>query len=108
MAQTVTKVTSADAEGYASRKVGGIQTSVGTCVGPASYSTGGFDLTTSSFITGTIYNVVAQADGYTCSWDQTNAKVKVYWSKGSAGAHPEITATTNLSGVTFTLLITHV
>ena len=111
MAQTVTKVIAQ--EDYAGADVGGVKTSIGTCLGPASYATGGFGLTT-AFITGTIYDVKADAPGYVCAWDGTNALLEVFRNKdpGDAGgadiAFPEVGAAVDLSAATVRVNITHV
>ena len=110
MAQTVTKVLGA--EDYAGAEVGGVMTSVGTCAGPDPYVEGGFGLTVSSFITGTVYDVKAEAPGYKCYWDHANTKLEVWYydySNAADGVAVEVptASTTDLSNVTFRLLITH-
>lgn len=71
--------------------------------GPASYATGGFtaDLATDMSLTGTIaHSVITSSTGYAGVYDSLNTKIKSYTSGGT-----ETTATTNLSGVTFNVLL---
>jgi len=78
---------------------------VGTTAGPASYATGGF-----AYDTGlnSIDAVIVLADsGYMAAYDTANSKIKAYYFDYNAtadGAAIEVAATTNLSGVTFTVI----
>ena len=82
-----------------------------TQAGPASYAAGGFtpDVSDVSISAATdILAVIATAPGYSCSWDATAHKVKVYWYDYDAaadGAAVEVATATDLSGVTFQLLM---
>lgn len=71
--------------------------------GPASYATGGFavDFATDMSLTGSIALAQVTSDsGYIGSYDASAAKIKSHTSGGT-----ETTATTNLSGVTFNVLL---
>ena len=70
--------------------------------GPASYSTGGFDVEVSELALVDISKAIQMSGGYTAevvSIAGNKAKVKVYSSSGT-----EVTGTTDLSGETVTLL----
>lgn len=84
----------------------GLQRAVGTIAGPASYAAGGFaaDIETDLEMDGAPDAVFVQAsNGLPCSYDSNNAKIQVYGAVASNAA-TEIADTTNLSGVTFTML----
>lgn len=73
--------------------------------GPASYTTGGELLTVRDFVrTGEILEVIVlPKDGYIFEYDVANDKILAFWADNDAGADSalvEVTAATNLSGVT--------
>lgn len=88
--------------GYASSKGG---SGSGTIAGPASYATGGFaaDIATDFGLStepDVVHVTVKQTNStrtYEAVWDFTNKKIVAY----NAGTTTEVTATTDLSGVTF-------
>ena len=85
----------------------GLSFTSGSIAGVASYATGGFaaDIETDLGITeaNIVGQVVVSSDaGYTGSFDAANNKILAYASGGT-----EVTASANLSAVTFGLLVPH-
>jgi hypothetical protein len=84
-----------------------------TMVGDAAYATGGtLGLQAAYQALGTMQSgrtiaAVLPVDtyGYSIAWDSTLSKVKVYWPNGTGVPGVEVPAATNLSAVTFKLLI---
>lgn len=81
----------------------GKKISIGTSAGPSSYATGGF--TYSTGLTTVDVSVVSANGGYVAYYNATTGKIVVYWTGATTSAVlAEVTATTNLSGVTFTVI----
>jgi len=82
----------------------------GSIVGPASYATGGFDadvatdfgLTTEPDCVVVSVKQTSSTRAYDGIWDATNKKIVAY----TAGTTTEVSATTDISAVTFLLLYT--
>ena len=99
----ITSVFSADSYG---EKVwpAALKPYTGEIAGPASYATNGFTADVATDLEVTVakikHAIVTSDAGYTASFNGTYDKIVAYASGGT-----EVTATTDLSGVTFTLTL---
>ena len=78
--------------------------SIGTIAGPSSYTSGGFAYDTG--LKSVDVSVVSANAGYVAYYNATTGKIVVYWvgSGTPPTALAEVSGTTNLSSVTFTVI----
>lgn len=106
MAITPTLVPSSN---FIQGNISGCGVASGTVAGPASYATGGFAIdpeTDLSFSDCIAVFVESSSDTYYAKWVSGTGKVKVLLAKDATASNigAEVTATTDLSAVTFTIL----